>query len=103
MDSATAPTPLRCSFDDLVSAVSNPTRLRILRELLKEPLPSRVLAARLRQQQYNIAKHLHILREAGILAEGYGRVYRIAEDLRKDGGSTVDLGVMVLRPDRIPG
>lgn len=58
----------------LLKALADETRWRIVRELLGEPLTVNNLVARLSVSQYNVSKHLRILREAGIVgAERHGR------------------------------
>ena len=50
-----------------LKALADPTRWGIVRELLGEELTVGGLVERLRVSQYNISKHLRILREAGIV------------------------------------
>jgi hypothetical protein len=89
-------------FALLLVAFSNPVRWRILRELVKEPLPNGVLAKRTGELQYNITKHMRVLCRSGIVTRGYGNMYHIRPELRVDGGSTLDLGIATLRLDRQP-
>ncbi len=51
----------------LLKALGDDTRWRIVRELLKKPGTVTELTERLKATQYNISKHLRILREAGIV------------------------------------
>ena len=51
----------------LLKALADETRWRIVRELLKETLTVSELTEKLGATQYNISKHLRILREAGIV------------------------------------
>ena len=58
----------------MLKALADETRWRIVRELLAESLTVNDLVARLSVSQYNVSKHLRILREAGIVeAERQGR------------------------------
>jgi biotin operon repressor len=50
-----------------LKALSEHTRLRILRVLLKDQLSVNTISRRLKLTQYNVSKHLRILREAGLL------------------------------------
>jgi DNA-binding transcriptional ArsR family regulator len=51
----------------VLKALGDETRWRIVRELLRETLTVSELTERLEANQYNISKHLRILREAGIV------------------------------------
>ena len=51
----------------LLKALADETRWRIVRELLSKTLTVTELTERLGVTQYNISKHLRILREAGIV------------------------------------
>jgi DNA-binding transcriptional ArsR family regulator len=51
----------------VLKALGDETRWRIVRELLREPHTVSELTERLEANQYNISKHLRILREAGIV------------------------------------
>jgi len=51
----------------ILKALGDETRWRIVRELLKETLTVGELTERLDANQYNVSKHLRILREAGIV------------------------------------
>ena len=58
----------------VLKAVSEPNRVRILRLLLKEKLGVNEVAHRLELSQYNVSKHLRILRQAGLLeVEKWGK------------------------------
>jgi DNA-binding transcriptional ArsR family regulator len=50
-----------------LKALSDKTRWRIVEELLSAPRTVNELAERLKVSQYNISKHLRILREAGAI------------------------------------
>lgn len=51
----------------MLKALADETRWCIVKELLGEPLTVNDLVERLAVSQYNISKHLRILREAGIV------------------------------------
>jgi DNA-binding transcriptional ArsR family regulator len=51
----------------LLKALADDTRWRIVRELLAGPRTVGALVERLNVSQYNVSKHVRILREAGIV------------------------------------
>jgi len=51
----------------VLKALADETRWRIVRELLQKTLTVSELTQRLGATQYNVSKHLRILREAGIV------------------------------------
>ncbi len=58
----------------LLKALADETRWRVVGELLAAPRTVNELVERLAVSQYNVSKHLRILREAGIVeAERHGR------------------------------
>jgi DNA-binding transcriptional ArsR family regulator len=68
----------------VLKALSEPTRMRIVRLLLKQSLGVNDISERLGVSQYNTSKHLRILREAGLLQtekQGKLRLYGIAAEL----------------------
>ena len=78
-------------------ALAEDTRLRIIGLLLESPFDVGQIASRLNISQYNVSKHLRILREAGVLdVEKDGRVRRYtlpaALRARPKGSSVLDLG-----------
>lgn len=78
-------------------ALGEDTRLRIVGLLLESPLEVGEIATRLGVSQYNVSKHLRILREAGLLTlEKKGRVHRyeLPDEIRRQvtEGSVLDLG-----------
>lgn len=92
----------------VLKALSEPTRMRIMRQLLKEPLGVNVLSERLSISQYNTSKHLRILREAGLLetkAEGKLRLYGIAAELAgrlAANKNVLELDCCTFRFDKLP-
>jgi len=89
----------------MLKALADETRWRIVRELLAEPRMVGELVKRLNVSQYNVSKHVRILREAGILEtkrDGKHVLCRVAEDFRKRltrGGNVLDLGCCTFRFD----
>lgn len=89
----------------MLKALADETRWRIVRELLAAPRTVGELVERLDVSQYNVSKHVRILREAGILEterDGKHVECRVAEDFRKRltrGGNVLDLGCCTFRFD----
>jgi DNA-binding transcriptional ArsR family regulator len=70
----------------MLKALADETRWRIVRELLDEPHTIGELVERIGVSQYNVSKHVRILREAGIVEterKGKHVQCRVAEDFRK--------------------
>ena len=70
----------------MLKALADDTRWNIVRHLLKSPLTVGQLTEKLSATQYNISKHVRILREAGIVAtERRGKHVEcaVAEGFRK--------------------
>jgi DNA-binding transcriptional ArsR family regulator len=67
-----------------LKALSDPTRLRILKYLTSEPLTPTQLARRLRLRAPTVIHHLHILRSAGLVyvmvGEGKEKAYQIRSE-----------------------
>jgi DNA-binding transcriptional ArsR family regulator len=91
-----------------LKALGEETRLRILRHLYKQPLSVNEIAARLQVSQYNISKHLRILREAGLLTmekHGNQRLYAVPSHLKAHvaaNNNVLDLGCCTFRLDKLP-
>lgn len=87
----------------MLKALADETRWRIVRELLGAPRTVGELTERLKVTQYNVSKHVRVLREAGILEterDGKHVECRVAEDFRKRlarGGNVLDLGCCTFR------
>jgi DNA-binding transcriptional ArsR family regulator len=80
-----------------LKALGEDTRVRIVGILLDEALEVGEIARRLGVSQYNVSKHLRILREAGLLrVEKAGRrhLYALPEEIRRGAseGRILDLG-----------
>ena len=69
-----------------LKALSDETRWRIVRELLKRTLTVSELTERLGTTQYNTSKHLRILREAGVVTtekDGKNLLCTVDPDLKQ--------------------
>jgi DNA-binding transcriptional ArsR family regulator len=93
---------------DILKALSDRSRMRLVKVLLAQGHGVNDLAETLKLSQYNVSKHLRILRQAGIVdmkPEGTRREYFIAtpfrERLQKE-GSTLDFGCCSFRFDQLP-
>ena len=93
---------------DALKALGEETRLRILRLLFKEPLSVNQISEKLDATQYNISKHLRIMREAGLLItekQGNRRLYTVAGNLKSQlaaNNNVLDLGCCTFRLDKLP-
>lgn len=89
----------------MLKALADETRWRIVRELLAAPRTVGEITERLDVSQYNVSKHVRILREAGILEterDGKHVECRVTGDFRKHlakGGNVLDLGCCTFRFD----
>lgn len=89
----------------MLKALADETRWRIVRELLKQPLTVGEITERLDVTQYNVSKHLRILREAGIIdtkKDGKHLHCEVAESFRKKlsrNQSLLDLGCCTFKFD----
>ncbi len=91
-----------------LKALGEETRLRMLRLLIRSPLSVNDISERLGVSQYNVSKHLRIMREAGLLEterEGKQRIYSVSEKYRAQlaaDKNVLDLGCCTFRCDRLP-
>lgn len=90
-----------------LKALADRSRLRIVRTLLDHALTVNDLSDRLRISQYNVSKHLRILREAGLVEAtkmANRREYAIPTQHRGEqaGVAVLDLGCFVFRFDEMP-
>lgn len=91
-----------------LKALSEESRLRILKLLLKRQCSVNEVADKLGMSQYNISKHLRVLREARLLESqqrGKQRLYTLAAGFRAhlaENGNLLDLGCCTFRFDRLP-
>lgn len=88
---------------ETLRALADPTRLRILSSLGAQSLSVSQLTVATGSSQYNVSKHLRILRTHGIVQvrqEGLRRFYRIEESLLRRTRSkklTLDFGCCVFQ------
>jgi DNA-binding transcriptional ArsR family regulator len=91
-----------------LKALGEESRLRALRLLFKEQLGVTEISKRLRMSQYNVSKHLRIMREAGLLVvekQGKQRLYTVAGKLKNQvaaNNNVLDLGCCTFRFDKLP-
>lgn len=89
-----------------LKALADESRLRILGALIKQPLHVNALAEELGTSQYNVSKHLRILREAELVdceIKANRREYLIAAHLRRRlsrNRNVLDLGCCTFRFDQ---
>ena len=92
----------------VLKALGDLNRLRITRLLLKEQLGVNKISRQLGLTQYNVSKHLRILREAGLLEvekHGQHRLYGVAPRLRSRlaaNGNVLQLDCCSFRFDKLP-
>jgi DNA-binding transcriptional ArsR family regulator len=91
-----------------LKALGEETRLRMLRLLFKKKLSVNEIADQLKVSQYNVSKHLRIMREAGLLEtekRGKHRLYALASRLQSHvaaNNNVLDLGCCTFRFDKLP-
>jgi DNA-binding transcriptional ArsR family regulator len=78
-------------------ALGEETRVRIVALLMEQPMDVGAISDALDVSQYNVSKHLRVLREAGLLEvekEGRQRRYALPEAIKRDAaaGRVLDLG-----------
>jgi DNA-binding transcriptional ArsR family regulator len=92
----------------VLKALGEINRLRIMRLLLREQLGVNAIAHRLRISEYNVSKHLRILKEAGLLEmekSGKQRIYGVTSQLRDEltaNRNVLELGCCTFRFDKLP-
>lgn len=91
--------PILESHDSVVvlKALGEVTRIRIVGLLLQSPMEVGEIARRLEASNYNVSKHLRILREAGLLVlhkNGRKHFYAVRDEFTRNTqqGRIVDLG-----------
>jgi DNA-binding transcriptional ArsR family regulator len=89
-----------------LKALGEETRIRIVQMLLEKERSVNEIAETLAITQYNVSKHLRVLREAGLLEikkEGQQRFYSLAEDFQSHlskNDNVLDLGCCTFRFDK---
>ena len=97
-------------FDCLsaMRALGEPTRLRLVRQLIGGAKPVTELCESLGATAYNVSKHLRVLKEAGLLEvekQGQQRIYDLAAAFREKlsrNSMTLDLGCCQFHFDKLP-
>ncbi|HUB87024.1 MAG TPA: metalloregulator ArsR/SmtB family transcription factor [Verrucomicrobiae bacterium] len=89
-------------LETFLAALANPVRWRILRALSAgEPLPVMEIARRVGRPDDTTSKHLVILKAAGLVKQGWGRLYRIEPAYQPVPGQPVlEFGHALLRLDK---
>lgn len=88
-----------------LKALGEETRIRIVQMLLERGRSVNEISESLDITQYNVSKHLRVLREAGLLEtkkQGQQRLYSLAEDFRtqlSQNNHVLDLGCCTFRFD----
>lgn len=91
-----------------LKALSDVTRMRIIRLLLKKQLGVNEISERLTVSQYNVSKHLRILKEAGLLEmekQGKQRLYAVIPRLKDQlaaNKNVLELDCCTFRFDKLP-
>ena len=88
----------------LATVLFDESRWRILRELAKgEALPVMELVRRTRRTRNSVQKNMAILKDAKLVVQAYGHLYRLAPQFAvSEDGTRLDLGYCVLCLDRLP-
>jgi len=91
-----------------LKALGELNRMRIVRLLLKEQLGVNQISERLEISQYNVSKHLRVLKEAGLVEmekQGQQRLYAVVSRLKNQlaaNRNVLELGCCTFRFDRLP-
>jgi DNA-binding transcriptional ArsR family regulator len=92
----------------VMKALGELNRLRIMRLLLREQVGVNAIADRLKLSQYNVSKHLRILKEAGLVdmeKSGKQRLYGMAPSLKHElakNQNVLELDCCTFRFDKLP-
>lgn len=91
-----------------LKALAEENRMRIIRMLLKKQRSVNEIAEELGVSQYNVSKHLRVLREAELLElekSGQQRLYALTSNLREhlsDNKNVLDLGCCQFDFNKLP-
>jgi DNA-binding transcriptional ArsR family regulator len=91
-----------------LKALGELNRMRIVGLLLREQLGVNQISERLIMSQYNVSKHLRILKAAGLVEmekEGQQRLYAVVPRLKNQlaaNQNVLDLGCCTFRFDKLP-
>jgi DNA-binding transcriptional ArsR family regulator len=100
--------PLTFDCLNAMRALGEPTRLRLVRQLIGGAKPVTELCDILHVTTYNVSKHLRVLKEAGLLEVeklGQQRIYSLAAAFREklsNNANTLDLGCCQFHFDKLP-
>lgn len=92
----------------VLKALGELSRVRIMRLLIKEELGVSEIAERLDISEYNVSKHLRILKETGLLQmekSGKQRLYRVDSSLKAHlaaNDNVLELDCCTFRFDKLP-
>jgi len=97
-------------FDCIIAmkALGEESRLRIIRMLLKKQCSVNEIAEALSLTQYNVSKHLRVLREAGLIEtekNGQQRLYALASEFSEhlaEKENVLDLGCCQFDFSKLP-
>lgn len=93
---------------NILKALADRTRMRLVKALLAGDRSVNHLSEHLELSQYNVSKHLRVLKHAGIVdmrAVAQRREYFIAKTFRRRierEGTTLDFGCCTFRMDKLP-
>ena len=91
-----------------LKALGELNRMRIVRLLLKDQLGVNQISERLEISQYNVSKHLRVLKEAGLVQmekQGQQRLYAVVPRLKNQlaaNKNVLELGCCTFRFDKLP-
>jgi len=91
-----------------LKALGELSRIRIMRLLLKERMGVNAISEHLQMSQYNVSKHLRILKAAGLVEmtkQGQQRLYAVVPSLKSDlaaNKNVLELDCCTFRFDKLP-
>lgn len=100
--------PVSSDCSDILKALADRSRQRIVKALLRGDQSVNELVETLDISQYNVSKHLRVLKDAGIVdvrAIAQRREYFIATTFRRrleEDGPVLDFGCCTFRMDKLP-
>ena len=82
----------------ILTALAEPNRFRLVKEILQQgPNTAVPLAMKLGADVKKVSRHLHILKNTGVLEQWVGKVFRIPERFLVPGEPVVDFGSVRVR------
>ncbi len=90
-----------------LKALGEESRMRMFRLLFNQRMSVSTISEQLNLPQYNVSKHLRVMRESGLLEiekRGQHRFYKVSEKFKAQLGPnpTADLGCCTFRLDKLP-